>query len=355
MQLTLVAYLLPYLFTRWSDLCSQVLLLHILLSLARQQVAPEILAAYAAWIKGSKEIDGLLLMTIEPEIQRNRENLHAHEMLKELKTLFAQQVEQELLQTVREFHHSCEGERQFIQNQWKRKNKLAYALKPKIPPPPKREDPAKDSIYHECGETGHWKRKCPLYLAELLKKKKLSLGASNLASDKELEEVIKDQLLPVDASPIALPSDYISDSDPEEDDEEDPERSSLTISAERRDNDDNESSNDDDDDDDVKDEEDEEEEEHLAPTDPSAIPTDGLFQGLNEFESIAYKLKLPQELSRVHNTFHVSNLKKCCSDDPLAIPLEGLHIDDKFHLVEEPVVIMDRDIKRLKSKPYPNC
>ncbi|GKB39715.1 hypothetical protein Tco_0884657 [Tanacetum coccineum] len=81
----------------------------------------------------------------------------------------------------------------------------------------------------------------------------------------------------------------------------------------------------------------------------------GLFKGLERVESIAYKLKLPQELSRVHNTFHISNLKKCCSDDPLAIPLEGLHIDDKFHLVEEPVVIMDRDIKRLKSKPYPNC
>ncbi|GJT50240.1 zinc finger, CCHC-type containing protein [Tanacetum coccineum] len=43
---------------------------------------------------------------------------------------------------------------------------------PKIPPPPKREDPAKDSICHECGETGHWKRNCPQYLAELLKKKK---------------------------------------------------------------------------------------------------------------------------------------------------------------------------------------
>ncbi|GJT13875.1 hypothetical protein Tco_0860917 [Tanacetum coccineum] len=80
-----------------------------------------------------------------------------------------------------------------------------------------------------------------------------------------------------------------------------------------------------------------------------------MLKGLERVESIAYKLKLPQELSRVHNTFHISNLKKCCSDDPLAIPLEGLHIDDKFHLVEEPVVIMDRDIKRLKSKPYPNC
>ncbi|GKB17982.1 zinc finger, CCHC-type containing protein [Tanacetum coccineum] len=64
------------------------------------------------------------------------------------------------------------------QNQGKGKNKLAYAPKPKIPLPPKREDPAKDSICHEYGETIHWKRKCPQYLSELLKKK-LSLGASN--------------------------------------------------------------------------------------------------------------------------------------------------------------------------------
>ncbi|GJR69212.1 pectinesterase inhibitor 9-like protein [Tanacetum coccineum] len=46
-----------------------------------QLVAPEILAAHTAWIKGSKEIAGLMLMTMEPEIQQNLENLHAHEML----------------------------------------------------------------------------------------------------------------------------------------------------------------------------------------------------------------------------------------------------------------------------------
>nr|GFD15877.1 zinc finger, CCHC-type [Tanacetum cinerariifolium] len=47
-----------------------------------------------------------------------------------------------------------------------------FVPKPKIPPPPKRENPAKDSICHECGEIGHWKRNCPQYLAELMKKKK---------------------------------------------------------------------------------------------------------------------------------------------------------------------------------------
>nr|GEV12339.1 zinc finger, CCHC-type [Tanacetum cinerariifolium] len=61
------------------------------------------------------------------------------------------------------------------QNHRKRKNKQAYAPNPKIPPPPKREDPAKDSICHECGETGHWKRNYPQYLAELLKKKRTQL------------------------------------------------------------------------------------------------------------------------------------------------------------------------------------
>nr|GEY49526.1 zinc finger, CCHC-type [Tanacetum cinerariifolium] len=57
-------------------------------------------------------------------------------------------------------------------NHGKGKNKQAYAPKPKIPPPPKREDRAKDSICHECREIGHWKRNCPQYLAELMKKKK---------------------------------------------------------------------------------------------------------------------------------------------------------------------------------------
>ncbi|GJS24854.1 hypothetical protein Tco_0453486 [Tanacetum coccineum] len=64
---------------------------------AGQQVAPEILSAHTAWVKGSKEIAGLILMPMDSEIQQNLENLHAYDMLQELKTLFAQQAEQELL------------------------------------------------------------------------------------------------------------------------------------------------------------------------------------------------------------------------------------------------------------------
>ncbi|GJZ57038.1 putative reverse transcriptase domain-containing protein [Tanacetum coccineum] len=67
----------------------------------------------------------------------------------------------------------------------------------------------------------------------------------------------------------------------------------------------------------------------------------------------SYKLELPQELSRVHNTFYVSNLKKCYSDEPLAVPLEGLHVDDKLCFVEEPVEIMYREVKRLKQSQIP--
>ncbi|GJR23782.1 hypothetical protein Tco_0972309 [Tanacetum coccineum] len=55
-----------------------------------------------------------------------------------------------------------------------------------------------------------------------------------------------------------------------------------------------------------------------------------LFKVLEKVGAIAYKLELPQELSRVHNTFHVSNLKNSYADEPLAVPLDGLHFDDKL-------------------------
>nr|GEY02517.1 putative reverse transcriptase domain-containing protein [Tanacetum cinerariifolium] len=68
----------------------------------------------------------------------------------------------------------------------------------------------------------------------------------------------------------------------------------------------------------------------------------GPFKVLAKVGTVAYRLELPQQLSRVHSTFYVSNLKKCLSDDPLAISLDEIHIDDKLHFVEERVEIMDR-------------
>nr|GFC76148.1 putative reverse transcriptase domain-containing protein [Tanacetum cinerariifolium] len=73
----------------------------------------------------------------------------------------------------------------------------------------------------------------------------------------------------------------------------------------------------------------------------------GPFKVLKRIRDVAYKLDLPKELSRVHNTFHVSNLKRCHADEPLAIPLDGLHFDDKLQFMEELVEIVDREVKRL--------
>ncbi|GJW23318.1 zinc finger, CCHC-type containing protein [Tanacetum coccineum] len=248
-----------------------------------QQVPPEALAAHAAWVKGQKEVAVLMLLTMDLDIQRNLAHLGAYDMLQELKAMFSKQAEQELLQTVREFHTCKQEEGQsvsshvlkmkgyidnlerlgqpvgqnlavslilvslnkdfasFVQNfnmhgmgktvnelhamlklheetlpkkdanpalhairagrvqknqknkphkaakggHGKGKGKMGYAPnnapfapKPKTPPPPKKDNPAKDAICHQCGEVGHWRRNCPVYLAELMKKKKLSQGAS---------------------------------------------------------------------------------------------------------------------------------------------------------------------------------
>ncbi|GJU99108.1 putative reverse transcriptase domain-containing protein [Tanacetum coccineum] len=79
----------------------------------------------------------------------------------------------------------------------------------------------------------------------------------------------------------------------------------------------------------------------------------GPFKILAKVGTVAYRLELPEQLSRVHSTFHVSNLKKCFSDEPLAIPLDEIQIDDKLNFIEEPVEIMDREVKRLKQSRIP--
>nr|GFA52098.1 putative reverse transcriptase domain-containing protein [Tanacetum cinerariifolium] len=79
----------------------------------------------------------------------------------------------------------------------------------------------------------------------------------------------------------------------------------------------------------------------------------GPFKVLEENGKVAYKLELPEELSRVYNIFYMSNLKKCHVDEPLSVPLDGLHFGDKLHFIEEPVEIVDREVKWLKQSRIP--
>ncbi|GJV33607.1 putative reverse transcriptase domain-containing protein [Tanacetum coccineum] len=79
----------------------------------------------------------------------------------------------------------------------------------------------------------------------------------------------------------------------------------------------------------------------------------GPFKILERIGPVAYKLELPEELSNVHSTFHVSNLKKCLSNESLVIPMKELQLDDKLNFVEEPVEIMDREVKQLRQSRIP--
>ncbi|GKD86891.1 putative reverse transcriptase domain-containing protein [Tanacetum coccineum] len=79
----------------------------------------------------------------------------------------------------------------------------------------------------------------------------------------------------------------------------------------------------------------------------------GPFKILERIGLVAYKLELPEELNNVHSTFHVSNLKKCLFDESFVIPMKELRLDDKINFVEEPVEIMDREVKQLKQNHIP--
>ncbi|GJZ67775.1 reverse transcriptase domain-containing protein [Tanacetum coccineum] len=79
----------------------------------------------------------------------------------------------------------------------------------------------------------------------------------------------------------------------------------------------------------------------------------GPFKIITKVGTVSYRLELPKKLSRVHSTFHVSNLRKCLSDEPIAIPLDEIHVDDTLNFIEEPIAIIDREVKRLKQSRIP--
>ncbi|GJU49533.1 putative reverse transcriptase domain-containing protein [Tanacetum coccineum] len=79
----------------------------------------------------------------------------------------------------------------------------------------------------------------------------------------------------------------------------------------------------------------------------------GLFKILARVSRVAYTLELPKELKGIHSTFYVSNLKKCLAEGDVVVPIDEIQLDDKLHMTEEPVEVVDRGVKRLKQSQIP--
>ncbi|GJR48312.1 hypothetical protein Tco_1316415 [Tanacetum coccineum] len=77
------------------------------------------------------------------------------------------------------------------------------------------------------------------------------------------------------------------------------------------------------------------------------------FKILARVGPVAYTLEFPEELKGIHSTFHVSNLKRCLVEGDIVVSMDEIQLDDKMHMIEEPVEVVDREVKRLKQSRIP--
>ncbi|GKA44590.1 zinc finger, CCHC-type containing protein [Tanacetum coccineum] len=151
---------------------------------------PDTTDKYYETVNLEQKVACLMLSSMSPDIQRNLEKYNAYDMLKELKTKMKSRLNKNFRseynkhsmgKTIAELYAMLKLHEKEAKGKDKGKNKLAYAPKPKILSPPKRDNPAKDSVCHHYKEVGHWRRNCPSYQAELKKRKNASVATSENA------------------------------------------------------------------------------------------------------------------------------------------------------------------------------
>lgn len=76
----------------------------------------------------------------------------------------------------------------------------------------------------------------------------------------------------------------------------------------------------------------------------------GPFKIIERVGKVAYRLQLPEEMSGIHNTFHVSHLRKCLVDETAYVPLNEIEVDNRLNYIEEPIAIVDREVRRIKNR-----